>query len=157
MARRIEEEGKRLESNGTVRTYRDLVENVREVEGNELSPADRNILAKVVQDVVLPNGVSLDDPIGPSVLDWIAELPAADDPEWDLACNIASSMAVEDALQFFVERRHLEPYLDGAFVEEPMDFNSLLDIALTNVLYDWVLAFIELAQQVRAELSAAGK
>lgn len=77
MARRSQEEEKSMRRNIAVKTYRDLVRNVREVEGNKLSDADREILAELVQEVVLPDGVSLDDPIEASVLDWIIELPGS--------------------------------------------------------------------------------
>lgn len=153
MARRSQEEEKSMKRNGSMKTYRDLVKNVRRVEDITLSTEDRRILADVVQEAVLPDGVSLDDPIDLSVLEWIVQLRDTDDPELDLVPNISGSTVVDDVLQFFAERRHLEPYLNGALDEDPMTFDSVLNIALVNVLYDWVVAFIEEAKRERLRLA----
>lgn len=145
-----------MRRNSAVKTYRDLVRNVREVEGNKLSDADREILAELVQEVVLPDGVSLDDPIEASVLDWIIELPDSDDPDLDLVCNIASCSFGGDPFKFFEEHRYLEPYLNDELsevVDNPyIDFSDMLGGALTEVLFDWALAFIEQAKEERLRL-----
>lgn len=127
------------------RTYRQVLNDMHMIGEHVLDDDDRKVLGDILEEVVLPSEISMDDPIDKEALELV-EARINDSDVYSEVCYYLEKKYLIDYLGFFDQYPELREYLDQALKDEPWSFDDLLEWAFSYVIWDWVQAFIEVTR-----------